>query len=138
MTPAGVVTTFAGSGQGAFADGPAATASFDRPYGIAVDAALNVYVADVNNNRIRKITSAGIRQLDVKWNVPASPGSSAITGYEATAAAAGQTSQTCTTTGALTCTISGLASNVAYTVTVTAANAAGTGDSSAGSVATPN
>ena len=138
ITPAGVVTTFAGSGQGAFGDGPSETASFNSPYGVAVSAALDVYVADVNNHRIRKITSVGIRQLTVKWNAPASSGSSAITAYEATAAAAGQTSQTCKTTGELTCVIKGLASDIAYSVTVTASNAAGTSDSSVASIATPN
>jgi sugar lactone lactonase YvrE len=41
-------------------DGPAAKASFSAPAGVAVDAAGNVYVADTDNNTIRKITPDGI------------------------------------------------------------------------------
>lgn len=56
----GVVTTVAGTGAAAFSgDGGGATsASLKGPYGIAVDSADNIYVADMNNHRIRKITVA--------------------------------------------------------------------------------
>jgi hypothetical protein len=60
ITPVGVVTTFAGSGTGTFADGTGTNASFLNPKGIAVDSAGNIYIADVGNHRIRKITSAGV------------------------------------------------------------------------------
>jgi len=61
ITPAGVVTTLAGSGTGGYADGAGTAAQFFRPQGVAVDSAGNVYVADyLNNNRIRKITPAGV------------------------------------------------------------------------------
>jgi len=61
ITPAGVVTTFAGTagalGSTDTADG---TPTFNVPQGVAVDGAGTVYVADQNNNTVRKITSAGV------------------------------------------------------------------------------
>jgi sugar lactone lactonase YvrE len=61
ITPDGRVSTFAGQpGQPGFADGPAGSARFKDPHGIAVDAAGNLYVADTGNNALRKITSADV------------------------------------------------------------------------------
>ena len=59
VTPAGQVSTFAGSGQPGKSDGTGTSASFNSPFGIAIDAAGNVYVADSGNNLIRKITPDG-------------------------------------------------------------------------------
>ncbi|MEB3222912.1 MAG: hypothetical protein VKS61_12620 [Candidatus Sericytochromatia bacterium] len=59
VTPAGVVTTLAG-GTGGAADGTGAAAQFNQPAGAAVDAAGNVYVSDLSNHRIRKVSPAGV------------------------------------------------------------------------------
>ena len=59
VTVAGVVTTLAGS-TGGMAEGTGAAAQFSSPYGVAVVTDGTVYVADSNNNRIRKVTAAGV------------------------------------------------------------------------------
>jgi len=61
VTAAGVATTVAGSaGNVGSTDGNAQNALFNQPGGIAVDNAGNLYVADTQNNTIRKVTAAGI------------------------------------------------------------------------------
>ena len=57
--PTDVVTNFAGSSQFGSADGVGAAATFFQPNGVAIDAADNLYVADTDNNLIRKITPDG-------------------------------------------------------------------------------
>jgi sugar lactone lactonase YvrE len=60
ITPSGSVSTLAGSGEWGFSDGVGSNAKFFRVFGIAVDSSSNVYVADENNQRIRKITPSGV------------------------------------------------------------------------------
>ena len=55
VTPEGVVTTIAGNGNWDFADGYGTGARFRQPSGISIDSDDNLYVADQENNRIRKI-----------------------------------------------------------------------------------
>ncbi len=61
ITPTGLVTTLAGTpGPGGSDDGTGSAASFSQPAGLAVDRADNVYVADCNNDTLRKITPTGV------------------------------------------------------------------------------
>jgi sugar lactone lactonase YvrE len=55
VTPAGIITTVAGTGMGGFAGdgGPAAAAQLNRPVAVAVDAAGQLYIADMLNHRVR-------------------------------------------------------------------------------------
>jgi len=59
ITPAGLVSTFAGTGKSGSADGKGTAASFIYPSGLATDATGNIYVADKGNGLIRKITPDG-------------------------------------------------------------------------------
>jgi len=59
ITPAGVVTTLAGTGTAGATNGPALSATFNNPIGICMDAAGNLYVAEYSNNLIRKIATDG-------------------------------------------------------------------------------
>ena len=63
ITPDGTVTTLAGTVAGGYADGPAASAGFNSPYGVAADGSGNVYVADSGNNVIRKIADGVVSTL---------------------------------------------------------------------------
>ena len=58
----GVIRTYAGSGVAGFQGdaGPALKAQLDKPFGIALDETKNLYIADRNNNRVRKVSPDGI------------------------------------------------------------------------------
>jgi len=59
---AGMITTVAGTGTPGYNGGsiPAASAELDGPWGVAVDASGNLYIADTDNNRIRKVAGGVI------------------------------------------------------------------------------
>jgi sugar lactone lactonase YvrE len=60
ITPAGVVTTLAGSGTAAFTDGTGTGAAFNQPVAIVLDTSGNLYVAESENHAIRKVTPTGV------------------------------------------------------------------------------
>lgn len=62
VAPSGVISTVAGSGAPGFAGdgGPAVNAQINTPTGITGDASGNLYIADVGNQRIRKVDASGV------------------------------------------------------------------------------
>ena len=62
LSPDGIISTVAGNGnQGYSGDGgPATSASLEQPYGLAVDGAGNLFIADKMNERIRRVTRDGV------------------------------------------------------------------------------
>jgi sugar lactone lactonase YvrE len=56
ITAEGMVSTIAGTGDAGFKDGIGSSAKFDGPQGLGIDKQGNIYVADFNNNCIRKIS----------------------------------------------------------------------------------
>jgi sugar lactone lactonase YvrE len=61
VTANGVIQTVAGTGFPGFSGdgGPGGQAQLNSPYGVAADAAGNVYIADLGNNRVRKVWPDG-------------------------------------------------------------------------------
>ena len=57
-----IITTVAGNGTGGFSGdkGPATSAELQLPYGIAVNASGDLFIADTDNGRIREVSSSGI------------------------------------------------------------------------------
>ncbi len=83
--------------------------------------------------------TAGNGQITVAWTAPSFNGGSAVTGYRATAYDSGlNVISTCTTSGALTCVITGLTNGTTYTVSVQAINVNGSGTASTTLSATPS
>jgi hypothetical protein len=62
ITSSGVVTTIAGTSASGFLDGSALSATFNSPYGIAVDGNI-IYVADTGNNAIRRIANGSVTTI---------------------------------------------------------------------------
>ncbi|MBC7554486.1 MAG: T9SS type A sorting domain-containing protein [Taibaiella sp.] len=85
INTSGIITTVAGNGTAGFSgdDGPATDARLYNPAGIAVNVLGDIYIADVDNQRIRKVTSTG------KINTYAGTGTSSAAGDNGPATAAG-------------------------------------------------
>jgi uncharacterized protein (TIGR03437 family) len=62
VSSSGIITTIAGTGNPTYSGdgGPATSASLQYPFGVAVDGTGNLFIADMSNNRIRKVSSSGI------------------------------------------------------------------------------
>ena len=85
VTAAGVISTVAGNGTyGSSGDGgPATSAELEDAIGVAVDSSGNLYIADASNQRIRKVTPAGIISTVAGNGTPAYGGDGgAATGAE--------------------------------------------------------
>ncbi len=62
VTPGGTISRVAGTGSYGYSgdDGLATSAKLASPFGVATDGAGNLYIADANNHRIRKVNSSGV------------------------------------------------------------------------------
>lgn len=79
ITPAGDVTTLAGTGRmPGSVDGTGPAARFHSPGGVAVDGAGTLYVADTGNHTLRKVTADGV--VMTMAGAPGMPGSADGTG----------------------------------------------------------
>ena len=110
-----------------------------NPWGVVVSPdGSSVWVTNQGSGTVSRITfppqppanvtaTPGNAQATISWTAPTNTGGSPITGYTATASAGGQS---CTTTTATSCTISGLTNGTTYDISVTATNAVGVSDPS--------
>ncbi len=62
IATAGTISTFAGNGSAGYSGdgGPATSARLNSPYGLNLDSAGDIYVADSMNNVVRMVNTAGI------------------------------------------------------------------------------
>jgi hypothetical protein len=81
ISPTGAVTTIAGgAGTAGYADGPAGTALFGAPLGLAVAASGSVFVADAGNHIIRRLTAGVVSTFAGNpgvWGAADGPGTNA-------------------------------------------------------------
>ena len=74
MTPSGTLSIFAGTGARSLpVPGPALSSNFNRPIGVTVDGAGNLYIADYNNRVIEKVTPDGILSIFAGTGVRGTP-----------------------------------------------------------------
>lgn len=76
VNTAGIINTMAGNGTFGFSGdgGPATAAELNAPFGVAVDASGNVYIADMLNYRVRMVNTAGIISTFAGNGFPATSG----------------------------------------------------------------
>ena len=76
VNTSGIITTIAGTGVYGFSGdgGAAVNAYFYNPRGVAVDSSGNIYIADTNNQRIRKVNTSGIITTIAGNGIPGSAG----------------------------------------------------------------
>jgi uncharacterized protein (TIGR03437 family) len=72
VSSAGVITTVAGTGTNGYSGdgGPATSAQLTYPSGLAIDASGNLYIADLYNSAIRKVSPAGVISTFAHINEP--------------------------------------------------------------------
>lgn len=63
VTPGGAVTTLAGSSAQGSVNGPAASATFDSPFGLAVNGTGDIFISDAGSNLIRKLSGGIVTTL---------------------------------------------------------------------------
>ncbi len=87
VSPEGTISTIAGTGTAGYdGEGTATAQQINGPQGVAVDASSNLFLADTANNRVRKVTSAGV--------ISTIAGTGATTVLDSPAAVAADTSVT--------------------------------------------
>jgi trimeric autotransporter adhesin len=76
--PPGDIATVAGNGTGGYSgdSGPAISAELSNPYGVFVDAAGNIFIADTGNNVIREVSTSGTITTVAGNNAECSPATS--------------------------------------------------------------
>ena len=60
INSSGIITVLAGNGSPGFQDGQGIQSQFNSPYSLAIDSSGILYIADINNHRIRKIDTSGV------------------------------------------------------------------------------